>query len=67
MQAKQARMIVEAAGSPDVCSVCGDDPTNDFQLAPGTFPIDAVVSVRLCDDCHEIRSNGGERLINLEK
>jgi hypothetical protein len=67
MQAAQTRTAIKAAGSDEVCSVCGDDPANDYQLAPGMAPEHAVVSLRLCDDCFEIRSMSGEKFVPLER
>ncbi|HEV6967148.1 YiiX/YebB-like N1pC/P60 family cysteine hydrolase [Roseateles sp.] len=54
VQAGMTQIIIEAAGSAEVCTVCGDDPASDYLLVhpapagPGT--------IRLCEDCYEIRS-----------
>ena len=31
-QAMMTRQAIAPAGSPDVCSTCGDDPANDYYL-----------------------------------
>jgi hypothetical protein len=55
-QAIHTGQIIAAAGREDVCSICGDTPARDYQLAS-----DASVTIRLCTDCREIRStNYGE-------
>ena len=60
IQAAHTRAIVERAGREDVCGICGDDPANDYEIvAPGPHK-DAVATIRLCDDCRQIREMGGE-------
>ena len=59
-QAAHTRAIVAAAGRADVCSTCGDDPTHDFELVGPMPPDEAVATIRLCDDCHQLRSMQGE-------
>jgi len=63
MQAAQSQAMVTSAGHDAVCSVCGDDPVKDWQVDPQDVPSGLVASVRLCDDCYEIRSAAGERLV----
>jgi hypothetical protein len=54
IQAGIAHATIEAAGSADVCTVCGDEPASDYLLVhpapagPGT--------IRLCEDCYGIQS-----------
>jgi hypothetical protein len=64
-EAAHARRIVKLVGRSDVCSVCGDDPADDYKVVATAIPPNAVATVRLCPDCHEIRSYGGERLERL--
>jgi hypothetical protein len=49
-QAMHTSAIISAAGHQDVCSICGDTPAHDYWLAD-----DASVTIRLCDDCLNIR------------
>lgn len=42
--------MIEAAGRPDVCSICGDNPSADYQLVS-----DPRFTLRLCDDCRRGR------------
>lgn len=54
-QARHVREIVAAARTPDVCSICGDDPAQDYRL-PKRFRTPAGVdTLRLCDDCLGMR------------
>ncbi|HXP23761.1 MAG TPA: hypothetical protein VN807_06450 [Candidatus Sulfotelmatobacter sp.] len=55
-QALATRRILEFAGQADVCSVCGDDPARDYKLVGASFPENAVATIRLCDDCLNIRT-----------
>lgn len=54
VQALMAEAAIKAAGSAEVCTVCGDDPAKDYEVlqpapaGPGT--------IRLCNDCYGIRS-----------
>lgn len=59
-QAMMTRMVLQAAGRSDVCSVCGDDPANDYRLDEEYRPPSGVDTLRLCDDCLRIRHAGGE-------
>lgn len=54
-QAKLARVIREASGEPDGCTVCGDVPARNYKLANGVRQPDTVLTMRLCDDCRGIR------------
>ena len=56
-QAAQTREVLNLAGRKDVCSVCGDDPASDYKVIGENMPADAVASIRLCDDCREMRSS----------
>jgi hypothetical protein len=59
-QAMQSRRIIERAGRSNVCSVCGDDPASDYRIVEPNAPINAVLSLRLCRDCKNIRTMQGE-------
>lgn len=54
-QAAHTRQILKAAGRSDVCSVCGDHPAEDFQMVGENVHPVAVASIRLCDDCRNMR------------
>ncbi|MHA6874950.1 YiiX/YebB-like N1pC/P60 family cysteine hydrolase [Ralstonia pseudosolanacearum] len=54
---KQAAMVeaaIAATGSPNVCSVCADGPARDYALV--SMPAAGPGTLRLCDDCFQIRS-----------
>lgn len=53
-QAAMTEAAIQAAGSPDVCSVCADDPARDYALV--TRPAAGPGTLRLCVDCFCIRS-----------
>jgi hypothetical protein len=55
-QATHTRQIIESAGRDDVCSVCGDDPAKDFRLVHPEPALNAVITLRLCNDCRSMRS-----------
>lgn len=54
-QAAATRQIIALAGRDDVCSICGDHPSSDYQLGGEHLDRDAVATIRLCDDCRDIR------------
>lgn len=62
-QAAHTRQIVELAGSAQVCTVCGDTPASDYEITGPALAPDALVTYRLCDDCHAIRVASGEVFI----
>ena len=62
-QAEQTAQMIKMAGSAEVCSVCGDDPARDYEIVKPA-PVDgSVATIRLCSDCVEIRSDGGEGFV----
>lgn len=62
-QAAATRKIVKSAGDDHVCSMCGDRPASDYEVADKWFEPDTPVTFRLCDDCLSTRAtNEGERL-----
>lgn len=51
MQAAATEQVIDLAGTDEVCSVCGDDPATDYRVTPSGAP----GTMRLCDDCRDIR------------
>jgi hypothetical protein len=64
-QAEKTKCVIAAAGRVDVCSICGDDPARDYRLEAGHRRPAGPDTLRLCDDCVEIRTKMGERFILL--
>jgi hypothetical protein len=64
-KAAMTRKVIKLAGSPDVCSICGDDPAKDYRLEEAHRPAGGVDTLRLCDDCLAIRIGGGEPFVLL--
>lgn len=54
-QAAHTRQILKAAGRKDVCSICGDDPAEDFKIVEEKLAANAVASIRLCAGCRRLR------------
>jgi hypothetical protein len=54
-QAIQTETILSAAGSKDVCSICGDEDSSDYRLAGDQAVVGVVSTLRLCKDCLGIR------------
>jgi hypothetical protein len=52
--------MIDDAGRDDVCSVCGDDPAADYRLEKPFRPAAGPDTLKLCEDCIEIRRNMGE-------
>ncbi len=50
-----SRHAVAAEGSSNVCSSCGDQPTETYRVVNGAETMPGVPSLRLCEDCHQIR------------
>jgi len=63
--AAMIREAIELAGGPDACSVCADDPARVYRLESGQRPPGGVDTLRLCDDCLEIRRYNGEPFVLL--
>ncbi|WP_168331792.1 YiiX/YebB-like N1pC/P60 family cysteine hydrolase [Rhizobium leguminosarum] len=57
-----ARASISVAKSLHVCSLCADEPVTDYRLVNGARAMPGVPSLRLCDDCIEIRRGFGEEL-----
>jgi hypothetical protein len=65
-QAAATKQIIALAGRDDVCSICGDHPAKDYQLASKHLDSNAVATIRLCDDCRNIRTRMyGEILVPM--
>jgi len=59
-QAAHTRQILKAAGRKDVCSICGDDPAEDFKIVEENLAANAVASIRLCADCRKLLFNSSK-------
>ncbi len=57
MQAAIVKQVVATIGRLDVCSICGDNPAKDYKLIAKGLPEDAVATIRLCDDCLNMREH----------
>lgn len=57
-----SRLAVTSAGRNDVCSSCGDHPAHSYRLVNAAETMPGVPSLRLCDDCLEVRGNMGQVL-----
>lgn len=55
-EAAHAKQIIKAAGTPDVCSLCGSQPVRDYQVLNRWFANDVVATFRLCEDCLSLRA-----------
>lgn len=60
VKAAQTRYVINDAGRDDVCSVCGDDPAADYRLEKLFRPAGGPDTLKLCEDCVEIRKNMGD-------
>ena len=40
----------------DVCSICGDEPAEDYEIVDIFMEEKAVATIRLCDDCFRIKT-----------
>jgi hypothetical protein len=65
-QAQMARAVIGAAGHIDVCTVCGDEPVNDYRLEKPARPAGGTDTLRLCEDCVRIRRKNGEPFVLLD-
>ncbi|MCH8135181.1 MAG: hypothetical protein IIB77_04285 [Proteobacteria bacterium] len=54
-QAAQTKQIISLAGSEEVCSICGDNEANDYKLEGSQATPGMAVTLKLCDDCLNIR------------
>lgn len=60
VKAAVTRAVIDEADREDVCSICGDDPAADYRLERASRPAGGPDTLRLCDDCVEIRKNMGD-------
>ena len=58
-----SRHAVSSEDSTDVCSSCGDHPAYPYRVVNGAETMPGVPSLRLCDDCIEIRRGMGNVLM----
>jgi hypothetical protein len=54
-QAAHTRHILSLAGSDAVCPICGDESNSDYKLVNQEAVHRPVSTMRLCDDCLNIR------------
>ena len=65
-QAAFTKQIIDLAGRTDVCSVCGDAPASDYKVVGAQFSPLIGATIRLCDDCREIRrTTNGESFVKF--
>jgi hypothetical protein len=55
-QAAMTKQIIGMSGRNEVCSVCGDAPATDYKVINIQFSPSVGASIRLCDDCKQIRA-----------
>ena len=55
LQAAHTKHILSLTGSDAVCSICGDESNRDYKLVNEEAAHSAVSTMRLCDDCLDIR------------
>jgi hypothetical protein len=60
-QAAHTQQIIGLAGSSEVCSVCGDHGAKDYEILKQKVAGDTVATIRLCDDCKNIRKGAMEK------
>jgi hypothetical protein len=55
LQAAHTKHILSLAGSDAVCSICGDESNRDYKLVNEEATHGPISTMRLCDDCLDIR------------
>jgi hypothetical protein len=65
IQAGIVRAHIEKTGRIDICSICGDSPANDYYFAKEYRAPGGVDTLRLCNDCVQIRRANGEPFLSL--
>ena len=66
VQAAQTRQLISMAGTDSVCSICGDDPAQDYKLVRKQATPDMVLTFKLCNDCLDThRTMHGEKIVPL--
>jgi hypothetical protein len=66
-QAGHTRLLVQTAGKPDICSICGDEGGQDFSVVGASLGPDMDFTIRLCNDCLEIRKMQGEKFVRINE
>jgi hypothetical protein len=66
-QAAMTRQILQLAGQPDACSVCGEHGGHDYKVTGTNFSREIGATIRLCGDCREIRTRTqGESYVEFD-
>jgi hypothetical protein len=55
-QAAMTSVALKVAGTPDICTICGDEDSKVYVAD------DPRMKLRLCDDCHRIQGMQGLRV-----
>lgn len=55
LQAAHTKHILSLADSDAVCSICGDESNRDYKLVSEQAAHSPVLTMRLCNDCLDIR------------
>jgi hypothetical protein len=66
-QAAQTKQMISLAGKSEVCSICGDEESNDYILEGAQEESEIVATLRLCNDCFGIRKMHGENFLPFNK
>ncbi len=67
-QVALTKQVIELAGTAEVCSVCGDNPAHDYEVANAKFDQHTIATIRLCDDCRSIRQETqGEKYLPISQ
>lgn len=64
-EAAHTKQILKSASTLDVCSLCGSEPAQDYQVLNKWFSSGLVVTFRLCEDCLSMRAMEGEQMAPL--
>ena len=65
-QAAQTKHLISLAGTDSICSICGDDPAQDYKVERKKAIPDMILTFKLCSDCLDIhRTMYGEKLVPL--
>lgn len=55
VRAEMTKDVLATTGRMDVCSNCGEQPADDYQIIDRYMQSNAVATLRLCDDCLRFR------------
>ncbi len=64
-EAAHTKQILKAAGSQEVCSLCGGEPCGDFRATNKWFGGSLPATFRLCSDCLSTRAAEGEHFVPI--